>query len=135
MKKMERLTSQEEKAMRRLWAIGDGTIKDILSGYAYPQPPYTTLASIVKNLEQKGYVKARKVGNTYLYRPLVEEKNYKCHSLARIVNDYFGNSYKELVSFFVKENNISTEELKEMLALIEQDNSANIHKSSKEPEA
>lgn len=130
---MERLTFQEEKAMHRLWSIGDGTIKDILSGYDDPQPPYTTLASIVKNLEQKGYVTARKVGNTYLYRPLVEEKNYKCNSLARIVNDYFGNSYKELVSFFVKENNISTEDLKEMLAMIEQDSSTDTHEPSKEP--
>ena len=73
------------------------------------------------------------MGNTYLYRPLVEEKNYKCNSLARIVSDYFGNSYKELVSFFVKENNISTEELKEMLAMIEQDASTDIHTTSKEP--
>lgn len=117
----ERLTFQEEEAMRRLWALGDGTVKDLLAGYDEPRPPYTTLASVVKNLERKGYVKARRVGNTYLYRPLREEKDYKRWSLARMVDDYFGHSYKELVSFFVEEKALSADELREMLDMIEAD--------------
>lgn len=116
---MERLTYQEEEAMRNLWSIGDGTVKDILAFYDEPKPPYTTLASVVKNLERKGYVKARRVGNTYLYTPLQEEKEYKRLSLARVVNDYFGSSYKELVSFFVEEKALTPGELREMLEMIE----------------
>lgn len=121
----ERLTFQEEEAMRRLWAIGDGTVKDLLAGYDEPRPPYTTLASVVKNLERKGYVKARRVGNTYLYRPLRAEKDYKRWSLSRIVDDYFGHSCKELVSFFVEEKALSADELRELLHMIETEGERN----------
>ena len=117
---MEHLTQQEETAMRRLWALGDGTVKDILDGYAEPVPPYTTLASVVKNLERKGYVRARRVGNTYLYVPLVAESDYKRQGLRRMVCNYFGNSYKDLVSFFVREEQLSTAELEELVRLIEE---------------
>ncbi len=106
--------------MRRLWALGDGTVKDILDGYVEPVPPYTTLASVVKNLERKGYVRARRVGNTYLYAPLVDESDYKCQGLRRMVRNYFGNSYKDLVSFFVREEHLSAAELEELVRLIEE---------------
>ena len=56
---MEHLTQQEETAMRRLWALGDGTVKDLLEQYDEPVPPYTTLASVVKNLERKPQPSAR----------------------------------------------------------------------------
>lgn len=119
---LEKLTTQEEKAMKRLWKLGDGTVKDMLAGYEEPVPPYTTLASIVKNLERKGYVKARRVGNTYLYFPLISQADYTSASVGQMVHGYFKNSYKELVSFFVREQKISAEELKEVLRMIEQGN-------------
>ena len=65
---MERLTRQEEDVMRWIWQIEPCFIKDILAKYEEPKPPYTTLASIVKNLERKKYVKAKRYGNTYEYR-------------------------------------------------------------------
>ncbi|MBQ2029764.1 MAG: BlaI/MecI/CopY family transcriptional regulator [Bacteroidaceae bacterium] len=117
---MEHLTQQEETAMRRLWALGDGTVKDLLEQYDEPVPPYTTLASVVKNLERKGYVRARRVGNTYLYAPAVSEADYKRHGLRRMVSNYFGNSYKEMVSFFVREEHLSASELEELVQLIRQ---------------
>lgn len=117
---LEKLTTQEETAMKRLWSIGDGTVKDMLAGYAEPMPPYTTLASVVKNLERKGYVKARRVGNTYLYRPLVTQESYTSASIGRMVQGYFNNSYKGLVSFFARERKISAEELREVLRMIEE---------------
>ncbi|MBP3764346.1 MAG: BlaI/MecI/CopY family transcriptional regulator [Bacteroidaceae bacterium] len=117
---MEHLTQQEETAMRRLWALGDGTVKDLLEQYDEPVPPYTTLASVVKNLERKGYVRARRVGNTYLYAPAVSEADYKRHGLRRMVSNYFGNSYKEMVSFFVREEHLSASELEELVQLIKQ---------------
>lgn len=106
--------------MRRLWALGDGTVKDLLEQYDEPVPPYTTLASVVKNLERKGYVRARRVGNTYLYAPAVSEADYKRHGLRRMVSNYFGNSYKEMVSFFVREEHLSASELEELVQLIKQ---------------
>lgn len=71
-------------------------IKDILAKYEEPKPPYTTLASIVKNLERKKYVKAKRYGNTYEYRPLIPQEEYKRTFMGSVVNNYFENSYKEM---------------------------------------
>lgn len=107
--------------MRLIWQKGSCFVKDILALYPDPKPPYTTLASIVKNLERKQYVKAKRYGNTYEYSPLIEESDYKRSFMGRIVNNYFANSYKEMVSFFAKEQKISTDDLKEIIDLIEKD--------------
>ena len=116
---MERLTRQEEDVMRWIWQIEPCFIKDILAKYEEPKPPYTTLASIVKNLERKKYVKAQRYGNTYEYRPLIPQEEYKRTFMGSVVNNYFENSYKEMVSFFAKEQKISTDELKEIIDMIE----------------
>ena len=74
----EKITPQEENVLQVLWALGDGTVKDILT--ATPEnerQPYTTVASVVKNLERKQYVKPSRVGNTYRYTPLIRESEYK----------------------------------------------------------
>lgn len=115
---MEKLTQQEEEAMRAVWRTGEGSTKSFMEHFEEP-PPYTTLASTIKNLEKKGYVESRLVGNTLLYAPAILEETYKHKFLGGIVKDYFENSYKELVSFFVEKNKISAEELREMIDLIE----------------
>lgn len=116
---MEKLTLQEEEAMRWIWQIGPCFVKDILAQYNDPKPPYTTLASIIKNLERKKYVKAKHYGNTYEYTPLVEEGEYKRMFMSGVVNNYFANSYKEMVSFFAQEQKISTDDLKDIINMIE----------------
>ena len=73
---MEKLTRQEEDVMRRIWAIAPCFIKDVLAKYEEPKPPYTTVASVVKNLERKKYVKAKHYGNTYEYTPLISQDEY-----------------------------------------------------------
>ena len=82
---MEKLTMQEEEAMRWIWRIGPCFVKDVLAKYEDPKPPYTTLASVIKNLERKKYVKAKRYGNTYEYRPLIEETEYKRTFLGGVV--------------------------------------------------
>ncbi|MCD7936594.1 MAG: BlaI/MecI/CopY family transcriptional regulator [Tannerellaceae bacterium] len=116
---MEKLTIQEEEAMIVIWQIYPCYIKDILAKYPDPKPPYTTLASIVKNLERKKYVKPRRTGNTYEYTPLIPESEYKRTFMSGVVRDYFENSYKEMVSFFAKDQKISTDDLKEIIDMIE----------------
>lgn len=116
---MERMTAQEEKTMNYIWALSQCTVKEILAKYPKPVPPYTTVASIVKNLERKHYVKAHRIGNTYLYEPAIEESDYKSGFLGGIVKEYFQNSYKEMVSFFARESKISAKDLKEIIDLIE----------------
>ncbi|MEO6283326.1 MAG: BlaI/MecI/CopY family transcriptional regulator [Dyadobacter sp.] len=116
---MEKLTQQEEDAMQAVWKTGEGNVKSFMQALAEPFPPYTTLASTIKNLEKKGYLQSRLIGNSYLYAPAISEEAYKQKFMGNVVKDYFENSYKELVSFFVQKNNISADELKEIIGLIE----------------
>jgi len=116
---MEKLTKQEEEAIQAVWKTGEGNVKLFLENMEEPQPPYTTLASTIKNLEKKGYLSSRLIGNAYLYKAVVTEDEYKKKFMNGFVKDYFDNSYKELVNFFVEEKKLSTKELKEIIALIE----------------
>lgn len=103
---MEKLTIQEEEVMLYIWSIGDCFVKEIVSKFPDPKPPYTTVASIVNNLKRKGYVAAQRFGNTYQYTPLIKQSEYKRTFMGGVVQNYFANSYKEMVSFFAKEQNI-----------------------------
>jgi len=116
---MEKLTRQEEEAMLCIWLTGEGNVKLFLENLEDPKPPYTTLASTIKNLEKKGYLNSRLVGNSYLYRPVLSHEEYKKKFMHGFVKDYFGNSYKELVNFFVEQKKLSPRELKEIINLIE----------------
>ncbi|NML20974.1 BlaI/MecI/CopY family transcriptional regulator [Pseudoflavitalea sp. G-6-1-2] len=116
---MEKLTPQEEDAMQAVWKAGSGSVKQILDQLNEPRPPYTTLASTIKNLEKKGYVESTLNGNTYLYSPAVSEEDYKKKFMNSVVKNYFDNSYKELVNFFVDQKKLSPDELKEILKMIE----------------
>jgi BlaI family transcriptional regulator, penicillinase repressor len=116
---MEKLTQQEEIAMLAVWKAGAGFVKDFLEAHMAPQPPYTTLASTIKNLEKKGYLQSRKIGNVYEYTPVIAEDEYKQKFMNGFVKDYFDDSYKALVTFFAKEKKISPDELKEILKMIE----------------
>ena len=116
---MEKLSQQEEEAMQAVWQAGTGFIKDFLDQLDEPKPPYTTLASTVKNLERKGFVKSEKMGNSFRYTPAINEQEYKNRFMSGFVSDYFKNSYKDLVTFFANEKKISASELKEIIKLIE----------------
>jgi predicted transcriptional regulator len=116
---MEKLSNQEEVLMLIIFQQGKGFIKDFIQLMEEPQPPYTTVASIVKNLERKGYIKGTRYGNTCEYSPVMEESEYKSKYMSNVVQNYFENSYKDMVSFFVEKQKISAEELQEIIQLIE----------------
>jgi predicted transcriptional regulator len=115
---MEKLTHTEEETMQAVWRSGEGNIKAFME-HLDEAIPYTTVASIIKNLEKKGYVSSRLVGNAYLYKPAVSEAEYKKKFLSGVVKEYFDNSYKELVNFFVEQKKLSAKELKEIIQMIE----------------
>lgn len=117
---MEKLTHQEEQVMLQIWQLGECVIRDIVGKLDDPKPPYTTVASIVKNLEAKGYLKSKRYASVNVYSPQIKEREYKKVFLKNVVEDYFENSYKELVSFFVKEQKISDKELDEIVKMIEE---------------
>lgn len=120
---MQKLTQQEEEAMQLIWQNKGGFVKDILELLPEPKVPYTTLASTLKNLEKKQYLQAIKMGNSYRYDPIIGEDEYKKAFVNNFVSDYFKNSYKELITFFAKDDKISPEELKEILEMIEKSKS------------
>ena len=116
---MEKLSQQEEEAMQAVWQTGKGFIKDFLDVLNEPKPPYTTLASTIKNLERKGFVDGEKIGNSYQYNAIIAEEEYKKRFMSGFVSDYFKNSYKDLVTFFANDKKISASDLKEIIKLIE----------------
>lgn len=120
---MEKLTAQEEQAMQAIWNLKACFVKEILDNIKGEKMPYTTLASTVKNLEKKGFVKSVKYANANRYEPLISEENYKETFMHSFVGDYFKNSYKEMVSFFVKEEKLSATELEEIMQMIKDNKS------------
>ncbi|MDD3322028.1 MAG: BlaI/MecI/CopY family transcriptional regulator [Paludibacter sp.] len=116
---MQRLTNQEEELLLIIFQQGKGFIKDFIQKMDEPRPPYTTVASVVKNLERKGFLKGIRYGNTYEYSPAMDESEYKSKYMSNVVQNYFENSYKEMVSFFAENNKITTQELQEIIKLIE----------------
>lgn len=116
---LEKLSKQEEEAMLAIWQTGKGVARDFLNKHAAPVPHYNTFVSTIKNLEKKGYVSHRLVGNVNEYFPVVEEAEYKKQFLTTVVKNHFSNSYKELVAFFAEEKRISAEELQEIISMIE----------------
>jgi len=119
---MEKLTPQEEQAMQAIWKTGQGIVKQFMENMEEPLPPYTTLASTIKNLEKKGYVSSHLKGNTYLYKAIISEEAYKSKFINNIVKSYFDNSFKELVNFFVQHKKVSAKELKDIINMIENKN-------------
>lgn len=115
---MERLTKQEEELMLLLWQRGPSFIKDLLTDYADPKPPYTTLASVAKNLERKKYVRNEHIKNTYRYIPIIEQDEYKRTFMNNVVSNYFDNSYKDVVSFFAREQKLSPDDLQDIIDMI-----------------
>ena len=105
--------------MQAVWKTGEGNVKAFMENMT-DAPPYTTVASVIKNLEKKGYLSSRLVGNAYLYKPLVSEQDYKKKFMGNVVKEYFDNSYKELVNFFVEQKKLSARELKEIISMIEE---------------
>ncbi len=115
---MERLTNKEEEVMQALWALEKAFVKEIierLDGVNH----YNTISTIVRNLEDKGFVSYNAFGKTHQYYPVVSKEDYATKFMNIASQRFFNNSYKSMVSFFAKEEKISAEELREILEIIE----------------
>lgn len=116
---MQKLTNKEEEIMHILWKLDKAFVKDVLSEIKNEKPHYNTLSTIIRNLEEKGYVSYNAYGKTHQYYPIVSKEDYKKRFMTTAIENYFNSSYKNVVSFFAKEEKISVEELKEIIAIIE----------------
>lgn len=117
---LQKLTNKEEEVMQILWKLEKAFVKDVLFEIKDPKPHYNTLSTIVRNLEDKGYVNYKAYGKTHQYFPIVSKENYRKKFFSNAIDSYFNSSYKNLVSFFAKEEKISVQELKDIIELIEQ---------------
>jgi predicted transcriptional regulator len=115
---MEKITTKEEEVMQVIWELEKGFIKDILSKLPKDNH-YNTVSTIVRNLEDKGYVSHQAFGKTHQYFPIITKETYSKQFMKIATQRYFNNSYKNMVSFFAKEEKISANELREILDLIE----------------
>jgi predicted transcriptional regulator len=116
---VQKLTNKEEEIMHILWKLEKAFVKDVLAEIKDDKPHYNTLSTIIRNLEEKGYVSYNAYGKTHQYFPVVSKESYKERFMNTAIESYFNNSYKNVVSFFAKEEKISVDELKEIIALIE----------------
>ncbi len=105
--------------MRIIWNKGESLVRDILEAMPEPQPPYTTLASTVKSLEKKGFVRHRAYGPTNLYSPKITQEEYSRKSVNSLVKNYFEGSVGNFLSFMVKEKKISDKEVEDLQKLID----------------
>lgn len=96
---MERLTQQEEEVMLYFWKIGPSFIRDVLNQMPAPKPPYTSVASVVRNLEKKQYLSPFKLGNSIQYHPIIKESDYKRYFLSGVVSNYLPDPIKKWFHF------------------------------------
>lgn len=116
---MKRLTTKEEEIMRIFWEQGPMFVRELLAYYDEPKPHYNTISTLVRGLEEKGFVGYKAYGNTYQYYALVSEKAYKRSALDEVISQYYDNSYTNVVSAFIEEEGLSVDELKALISQIE----------------
>jgi len=109
------LTKAEEQIMQVLWQLKLASVKEIIQQFPNPKPAYNTVSTIVRILENKEFVSHKQFGKGYRYYPLVEKETYSNQRLNKLINGYFGGSFKGMVSFFVKQNDIDLKELESIL--------------------
>jgi len=116
---MEKLTNKEEEIMRVLWKLKKAFVKEVVAELPDPKPHYNTISTIIRNMEDKGFIGYHAFGKSHQYYSLVSKEAYKKTYMHNTIHNYFENSYKNVVSFFAKEEKISVSELKEIISIIE----------------
>lgn len=117
----KRLTKAEEEIMLILWKLKECTIREVMTELKQPDLPYTTVSTVVRVLEKKGFVGHRAIGTTYLYHPLLEKKDYLLGHLSGIAANYFNGSFSRMAAFFARENDLNLKDLQELLSDIDSD--------------
>ncbi|MBN1990289.1 MAG: BlaI/MecI/CopY family transcriptional regulator [Bacteroidales bacterium] len=116
---MKELTKAEEQIMQILWKLEKGFVKDIVDAMPNPKPAYNTVSTIVRILEKKGFVDHNAYGKTFEYFPVVSKKEYTGTFLKGFIQNYFSNSYRQLVSFFAKEDELTVGEMEEIINVLQ----------------
>lgn len=118
-KQLHTLTKAEEEVMQIIWQLEKCLVRDILDKLGDPEMPHSTISSVVRILEKKGFVDHKAYGKTYEYFPVVSKEDYAQHGVQSLMEKYFGGSPKQLVSFLVKKDNLNLKELNELLTRLD----------------
>ncbi len=115
----QKLTAKEEMLMSIFWQHGDLFIRDLISYIPDPKPHYNTVATLVKFLEEKGFVEREPMANSFRYKVKISERQYRGNTISDVVSRYYDNSYASLVSQFVEEDKMNLDDLKALIKAIE----------------
>jgi len=117
---MRRLTKREEEIMTILWDNKALYVKEIIGMLPGAPPHYNTISTIVRGLEEKGFIDHEQFGNTYRYFAKISKEEYSKGTLKDFISKYFNRSYSSVVSMFVEEHEITTEEIKALIKQVEE---------------
>ncbi len=112
---MQKLTKAEEQVMQIIWDLKSCMVSEVLEQIGEPKPPHSTISSVVRILQKKGFVTHKAYGRTHVYSPIISKDDYRKFTLENVTDSYFGGSVKRLVSFLVKEKDLDLNDLAEML--------------------
>lgn len=115
---IQKLTKAEEDVMQLLWAIERGTVSDLLTRCEEPKPPHSTVSSVVRILEKKGYVGHKAYGKTHEYFPLISKEDYGRRSLGDVLRNYFDGSVSRLVSHLTEGEILNPDEVQDLLRML-----------------
>ena len=116
------LTKAEEEIMQLIWKLEPCLVRDIIENLGEPDMPHSTISSVVRILEKKGFVTHKAYGKTHEYRAVVSKEEYAQQNVKSLIKKYFGGSPKQLVSFLVQENDLDMKELNELMATLTKKN-------------
>jgi BlaI family transcriptional regulator, penicillinase repressor len=116
---MKQLATREEQIMQIVWRLNKVFIRDIIDELPDPKPHYNSVATIVKILVKKGFLRSERVGNTDQYSPVIPLEDYRREDVENIKKKYFGNSFPRMLAHFAREENLSEQEIEEIIRMIQ----------------
>jgi BlaI family transcriptional regulator, penicillinase repressor len=116
---LKELTKGEEQVMQILWGLKKGFVNDIIDKMPEPKPAYNTVSTIVRILEVKGFIDHKAYGKTHEYYPVLTKEQYTKGFFSKFLKNYFSNSYKNMVSFFSTNDDLTTKEIEEIIELLQ----------------
>jgi len=118
-KTLQGLTKAEEEVMQIIWQLERCLVRDIIEQLGDPDMPHSTISSVVRILERKGFVSHKAYGKTHEYFPIVKKEEYARQGVSSLMEKYFGGSPKKLVSFLVQNDNLDLKELNELMKTLD----------------
>lgn len=115
---MKKLAKREEQIMQVLWTLEKAFVKEIVEACPEPKPHYNTVSTIVRILDKKGFIEHKSFGKTHQYFPKISKEEYQKMAVGDLLGKYFDNSYSKMVAYFAEEENISKNELEEIIKMI-----------------